>query len=688
MCTILLRKDRKKICRTMCPEPPAKLPENWNLENIVPQKKIRRLSGLPQFTLHPTPECVHDQNEWERFLTFLHKHDMVAIAAFKQYKFFLLPPDEASTSSAVKVAYWMDKSSTLHISPRVCESGSQLDEGLGRSNTIMGRDSANGACHSMAEACSRPQSRGVMQNRHFAKNNIRVDPSYLKTLGQVHSGWIFGGIAELIDNSSDAKANKVDIFIEMIKFMKTGETIPILSVIDDGKGMNHEEIVKMVCFGHKPPDGHEPDRIGRFGIGFKTGAMRLGRDVLVLTQTLTSRSIAFLSQSFNEGKDNIEIPIVSYIHQGQCMEVDTSVQSEALAKYNLKAIQEFSPFNKYLIGEKAASFGGGTGTQIYIWNLDKWGLDCCLQWYDGLVGGSSFHQGDICIRSKRIRSRPGQISQKVPLDYSLRSYLEVIFLSPRMKISVQHSLVRNQPLANSLTKTVTEIGVVLGKHVELTLGFNQLEWEQANSGIFLYCYGRLIESYKRVGGMIHNTDGFRGVIGVIDVTDLMNEGNDCFWVHNNKQGFQDCESYAHLEQWLGRKVDEYFDNVVDVLNLDKENCVYRPHHEWVQCDKCRKWRMVPSGFNIKSLPELWFCYMEPFKGNCSLPEEKMKPGVVTVSAKRSGYDCNVQKHPPCKDTMENVNASNLPDNKVNSEDLPSPTPTLKRLKKGPPKSKP
>lgn len=110
---------------------------------------------------------------------------------------------------------------------------------------------------------------------------------------------------------------------------------------------------------------------------------------------------------------NIEIPIVSYCRQGQCVEVDTSVQSEALAKYNLKAIKEFSPFDKYLIGEKAALFCGGTGTQIYIWNLDEWGSKYCLEWHDGLDCGSSFHQGDILIRSKRSRSRQGQVSQKV-----------------------------------------------------------------------------------------------------------------------------------------------------------------------------------------------------------------------------------------------------------------------------------
>lgn len=31
--------------------------------------------------------------------------------------------------------------------------------------------------------------------------------------------------------------------------------------------------------------------------------------------------------------------------------------------------------------------------------------------------------------------------------------------------------------------------------------------------------------------------------------------------------------------------------------------------------------------------------MEPFEGRCADVEQKMKPGIVTVSSKRSGYDC-------------------------------------------------
>lgn len=109
---------------------------------------------------------------------------------------------------------------------------------------------------------------------------------------------------------------------------------------------------------------------------------------------------------------NLEIPIVSYYRYGQFMELDK--QNETLFKHNLKAIKEFSPFDKYFIGQKVGLFSkDGTGTHIYIWNLEKWGPNYSLQWESGITGGSSFHQGDILIRSKRVRARPGQMTQMV-----------------------------------------------------------------------------------------------------------------------------------------------------------------------------------------------------------------------------------------------------------------------------------
>ncbi|XP_044470172.1 MORC family CW-type zinc finger protein 3-like isoform X4 [Mangifera indica] len=610
---------------------------------------------------------------------------MVAIAKLEFWTFYILPPNEDSHTSHVRVAYQMEKichnsnvqrhkQSVVDIMIDTGEAGivqplankTFITGSLGSPDQMVKESTCRKeasipmrasednftfdlklspavgdhlACESSIETCSRTKPSVLKKDGLLEKNYVKTDPSYLQTLGQAHSGWIFGAIAELVDNSMDAKSSKLEISIEVIFFKQAGRNIPMLSVIDDGHGMTHQDVVRMTYFGHKQPNADDPGCIGRFGVGFKTGAMRLGRDALVLTQTAESRSIAFLSQSLNQGKDNLEIPIVSYYRKGQFMELDTSVQSEATAKYNLKAIKEFSPFNKYLIGEKAGFFRDKqTGTQIYIWNLDEWGSNYCLEWQNGLNGGSSFHQGDIYIRSRRIRSRPGQISQKVPLDYSLRSYLEVMFLVPRMKIYVQGSLVRSRPLAKSLNKTIVKTGTIMGKPVHLTLGRCQLEWEQINCGIFLYWHGRLIEAYKRVGSMIHNGDVGRGVIGVIDVTDLMDDGNGRVWVHNNKQGFQDCEPYARLEEWLGKVADEYWDTYFDSLQLGKGTVVCKPDQEWVQCNKCRKWRMLDSDFNTKSLPLDWFCYMEPFNGKCETPEAKVDRGVITVSTKRSGYD--------------------------------------------------
>lgn len=48
------------------------------------------------------------------------------------------------------------------------------------------------------------------------KNFIVADPSYLRTLSQTHASWIFGAIAELIDNSRDAGASRYAYIISIL----------------------------------------------------------------------------------------------------------------------------------------------------------------------------------------------------------------------------------------------------------------------------------------------------------------------------------------------------------------------------------------------------------------------------------------------------------------------------------------
>ncbi|KAJ3692644.1 hypothetical protein LUZ60_011739 [Juncus effusus] len=641
---ITLQKDSKHICRFRPVNSFPDLPSStWDILDFKSADIMQNLNlnSDHKFQLYPDPDNSYQVREWPKFAKYLHQSKKVGIVNLDGFRFFLhTPTDEPDYLSHLSVSF-LSPRPIATFPPQITPPEVEINEGsqkevvsmevsadnLGSVQMDYNNNKSPPACHSSGEPAGAKKLAFVM------KNFSSTYPTYLKTLSQTHGAWIFGAIAELVDNSRDANSNRLDISIESLYSKKEGKTIPVLSIVDDGHGMTHDEIMRMICFGHSLPDQSEPERVGRFGIGFKTGSMRLGKDAIVLTQTSTSRSVALLSQSFNKDKSNLEIPVVSYTKKENFMEVDLNIQSECSAEYHLNAIKDFSPFNEYFIGEKLGLFGhANTGTQIYIWNLDKWGENHSLEW------DNEDYKGDILIRSKRVRSRPGQITQQVPLDYSLKSYLEVIFLNPRMRIYIQGNLVKTRPLARSLNKTAIVNGQINGKPLLLTIGRSKIEWERMNSGIFLYWHGRLIEAYKRVGGQVHNADMGRGVIGVVDVTKLIDDDEGNSFVLNSKQGFQDCETYAKLEEWLGKKADEYYDTNYDTLDLRKGSDKYKPDNEWVQCDKCRKWRILSSDYDSKNLPQNWFCYMEPFKGKCEMPEQQMQRGVITVSAKRSGNE--------------------------------------------------
>lgn len=63
--------------------------------------------------------------------------------------------------------------------------------------------------------------------------------------------------------------NRLEISIDEIYSKNAGKKIPMLSVIDDGHGMTHQEIVRMLSFGHQQPDVVDANHIGIFGVGFK-----------------------------------------------------------------------------------------------------------------------------------------------------------------------------------------------------------------------------------------------------------------------------------------------------------------------------------------------------------------------------------------------------------------------------------
>ncbi|CAI5525766.1 unnamed protein product [Closterium sp. Naga37s-1] len=531
-----------------------------------------------------------------------------------------------------------------------------------------------------------------------------MHPQYLASLAHTHQQWVFGGVAELIDNSMDAKARRLDIFISMAKLppraaaaaaaatavpaaspsaaaplpssssftrpsssAASGVPVPVLHVCDDGKGMDHGELVQMLSLGHELPAGEDPHHIGRFGVGFKTGTMRIGNDALVLTQSTDSRSIALLSRSLNQGRQELEIPIVTYkrvVYGGGASaaggggsaaggggsvggggtaewQLDLGVHSEEEAERRKRAIFDFSPLDERRINQefrKLEQASGSidsppTGTRIYLFNLKRLSRPDAayeLEWDDDAH--------DILIRTRRPRSRPNQLCQDVPIDYSLRAYLRVMFLHNPATITVQGRAVQGSvDIAENLSQPFSTTGTVMGQPVQVRMGMDEGERACGRCGFFLYWHGRLIEAYKRVGRMEYSGDAGLGVVGVVDTTALFDAAGE-LGVLNCKQRFAEGEEYQRLKDFLSSTFNQYwednFDKDCPTTNIP-EGAVLQDHRDWVQCDKCQQWHILPPNVTSEMLPENWFCYMDPIRGKCNDPNYvEPAPNEVTLGISR------------------------------------------------------
>lgn len=85
-------------------------------------------------------------------------------------------------------------------------------------------------------------------------------------------------IEDLIDNSITAKSSRIEI--QMI--WNSGK--PWMGILDDGKGMSSEELVKaMTLAGNNPLDQRDKDDLGRFGLGLKTASFSQCKELTVIT---------------------------------------------------------------------------------------------------------------------------------------------------------------------------------------------------------------------------------------------------------------------------------------------------------------------------------------------------------------------------------------------------------------------
>ncbi|XP_060771120.1 MORC family CW-type zinc finger protein 3 [Neoarius graeffei] len=492
----------------------------------------------------------------------------------------------------------------------------------------------------------------------LSEHGIRLSsmsPSYLHSNSTSHT-WPFSAVAELVDNASDPGVTAKQIWIDVV----TVKDELCLSFTDNGSGMTPSKLHKMLSFGftEKGAAKGSHQAIGIYGNGFKSGSMRLGRDALIFTKNGGCQSVGMLSQTFLHAikAQAVIVPIAPFNQQTKSLVI--TEDSEA----SLRAILTHSLFKSQSeLQEQLNSIPGKKGTKILIWNIrrnkdGKPEFDFEADVED--IRLPELRSEEMEGKAKRRYSGPHRTDHIVPeMDYSLRAYLSILYLKPRIQIILRQKKVQTKLVAKSLSMIENDVykPQFINERVKITFGFNHKNKD--HYGIMMYHNNRLIKSYEKVGCQIKSS-GLRSGVGVIGVI-------ECNFLKpaHNKQDFEYTKEYRLTLAALGIKLNDYWrekkekkakerafralerkslegnteenDESEEEEEEEEEAVAEEEENEeeeivdvsWIQCEDCMKWRGIPTHLFKNNVPENFTCSQHPISRlrSCLVPEEPEEP---------------------------------------------------------------
>lgn len=277
------------------------------------------------------------------------------------------------------------------------------------------------------------------QEEYNILSRAQLSFDYLHTNSTTHE-FLFGALAELVDNSRDANATTINIFTVPDESLRGGY---LLCFLDDGEGMDPNETADIITFGRSTKRDNENSHIGMYGNGLKSGSMRIGNDLMVFTKKDKTMSCLFLSRTFHEEEciDEVIVPIPSF-EKGTRKPLNSNILKKH--EIEMELIYKYSPFhNEAEFFEQFDKIEGETGTLVIIYNLKL--LDNGLPELDVLSDPWD-------IISAHPSSETDSDEGLMPERKSFRAYTAILYVDPRMKIYIQGKKVRTKRLACCLYK--------------------------------------------------------------------------------------------------------------------------------------------------------------------------------------------------------------------------------------------
>ena len=123
---------------------------------------------------------------------------------------------------------------------------------------------------------------------------VAPDPMILNAIGLNYA--LEDAVADLVDNSIDAGASNV-----LIRFIRRGPGLVSLCIVDDGLGMNEDQLHDAMALGKRRDYG--PNDLGHFGLGLKAASLGQARSLTVISRASGSRPCGMRWSKDNLGGD-------------------------------------------------------------------------------------------------------------------------------------------------------------------------------------------------------------------------------------------------------------------------------------------------------------------------------------------------------------------------------------------------
>ncbi|XP_032708520.1 MORC family CW-type zinc finger protein 1 [Lontra canadensis] len=425
---------------------------------------------------------------------------------------------------------------------------------------------------------------------------LRLD--FIHANSTTHS-FLFGALAELLDNARDAGAARLDVFSVDNEKLQGGF---MLCFLDDGCGMNPEEASEIIYFGTSKKRSSALKFIGQYGNGLKSGSMRIGKDFILFTKKEETMTCVFFSQTFceREGLTEVVVPIPSWLTRTRKSVTDDPQKLST----ELSIIFKYSPFrNEAELMQQFDVIYGKCGTLLVIYNLKL------------LLSG----EPELDIKTDKEDILMAGALEDFPERWSFRAYTSVLYFEPWMRIFIQAKRVKtkhlcyclyrprkylyvsssfkgafknevkkaeeavkiaelilkeaqitvNQPDRTSLSsaedilqkaledveakrKILKEKQRELKKARTLCLFFGVNIENRSQAGMFIYSNNRLIKMHEKVGPQLKLKSLLgAGVVGIVNIPLEIMEPS------HNKQEFLNVREYNHLLRVMGQYLVQY-----------------------------------------------------------------------------------------------------------------------------------